>query len=177
MVGLIGLGVSAASSMYGMAKAGKERRSYNDWLDRQQREALDWYRKEYNTDYLDTAEGRSQHQMLKTLLKKNYKTIDNSAVKTGATAESNLANKEQSADTLAKATSNLAALGTRRKDSIRREYLSRKSHLDALRGENIQAQSQSWSNFASNAGQLGSSIIEADASGAFKDIFKKKSIQ
>lgn len=160
---LIVAGVGLAASLIGSAvsksKEAKEQRKIDAFLAKRSREAEDFYRKESSTNYLDTAEGQSQHQALRRMLRENANRVDNSVVKTGASAESQVAAKESAGKIAAEGAANMAAAGTARKDNLRRDYMAQRAGLDQANMGRMQARAESWSNVASNAAGLATDFI------------------
>ena len=115
MIGsLISAGVGIAGGTIGKAQEASRRRSMDKWIDKQSAEAKAYYDRESNTDMVDTAEGSSAVQGLRKMLRENNRRVDNSAIQTGATAESAIAAKEQANNTLSEGMSSIAALGGQR---------------------------------------------------------------
>ena len=176
---LIVAGVGLAASLIGSAVAKKkeadQQRKMDAFLARRTREAGDFYRKESNTNYLDTAEGQSQYQALRRMLRENTNRVDNSVVKTGASAESQVAAKASAGRSAAEGAAGMAAAGTRRKDSLRRDYMTQMAGLDQTNMSRMQARAESWSNMASNASELGGRFIDlgAEGEGGWAGLFDK----
>lgn len=176
----IGLAASVAGNAIAKSKEAKEQRKMDAFLARRAREAEDFYRKESNTNYLDTAEGQSQYQTLRRMLRENTNRVDNSVVKTGASAESQVAAKASAGRSAAEGAAGMAAAGTQRKDGLRREYMGQMAGLDQANMGRMQARAESWSNMASNASELGGRFIDLGAedkegwSGLFDKLKKNK---
>lgn len=176
----VGLAASLAGNAISKSKEAKEQRKIDAFLARRTREAEDFYRKESNTNYLDTAEGQSQYQALRRMLRENANRVDNSVVKTGATAESQVAAKASAGRSAAEGAAGMAAAGTKRKDNLRRDYMAQMAGLDQANMSRMQARAESWSNMASNASELGGRFIDLGAedkegwSGLFDKLKKNK---
>lgn len=147
---IVSSALGAVGSFIGMNQQAKKQRAYERWIKKQQGKLDAWYGKESNTDYIDTAEGQSQYQGLRRMLKENTNRVDNTLIKTGATAESNLAAKEQANETLADATSQMAAQGTQRKNYLTSVYQNQSAKLRGLKSGNMQAGIEGGGNLASN---------------------------
>ena len=150
LIPAISTGISLKSAFSGKNKQAREQRRYNNWLNNQQRKLDNWYRKENNIDFIDTASGQSQYNGLKRMLKENNERVDNTLVKTGATTESQLAAKEQAHNTLAEATNQMAAQDTHRKQYLSNTYMSQNNVLRGLRGDNYRAAIDGGANTADN---------------------------
>lgn len=171
----IGLAASVAGNAIAKSKEAKEQRKIDAFLAKRSREAEDFYRRESNTNYLDTAEGQSQYQALRRMLRENATRVDNSVVKTGASAESQVAAKASAGRSAAEGAAGMAAAGTRRKDSLRRDYMAQMAGLDQANMGRMQARAESWSNMASNASELGGRFIDmgAEDKDGWSDLFDK----
>lgn len=159
----VGLAASVAGNAISKSKEAKEQRKIDAFLAKRTQEAENFYRKESNTNYLDTAEGQSQYQALRRMLRENATRVDNSVVKTGASAESRVAAKASAGRSAAEGASGMAAAGTRRKDNLRRDYMAQMAGLDKSNMDRMQARAESWSNMASNASELGGKFIDMGA--------------
>jgi hypothetical protein len=139
------------ASLFGKSQQAKAQRKYNRWLDGQQTKLDAWYNQEKNTKYMDTAEGQSTYNGLRRLLRENDQRVDNTLVKTGATTEAKLAQKEKAQETMASATSQMAAQDTVRKQNLTNQYQNQSNSLRAMRAGNMQGSISGASNTADNA--------------------------
>lgn len=172
---LVGAGLGLAGSIFGKSKEARERRRLNRFIDTQSKNLDTWYKNESNLNYLDTAEGQSQYQGLKRMLRDNSKRVDNSLIKTGATAESNIAAKESINQTIGDATRQMAGMGTQRQMRLRDIYDNRKSQYDNMKMGMMQARADSWSTFANNAAEtMGDWLGIGTESGGLLNFLKKK---
>ncbi|MGW8181884.1 MAG: hypothetical protein ACWGQW_24410, partial [bacterium] len=78
--------------------------------------------KSYNTQFLDTEQGKSAIKLLSNNLDRQNKKIDNASVVGGATAEATNAAREKSQGMFDQALTRLAGYGTQYKDMKEREY-------------------------------------------------------
>lgn len=159
----IGAGVSLGASIYGKHREAKERRRLNRFINQQSENLENWYRKESNTNYLDTAEGQSQYQGLRRMLRENTNRVDNSLVKAGGTAEAGVAARESAGKTVADATRQMAGMGTNRQMTLRNIYQGQKNSYDAMKMGAMQGKADAWSTFANNAGGVASSWMGVGA--------------
>lgn len=163
LVAGIGTAVGIAGSIFGKSKEASQRRKMDKFVDTQSKNLESWYKKESNTGYLDTAEGSSQYQGLRNMLRENTNRVDESTVKTGGTAESNLAAKGSANKTLADGTRQMAAMGTQRQMTLRNIYQDQKNSYDQMKMGSMNAKADAWGAFAGNAGQVASNWIGVGA--------------
>ena len=149
---ILGTGIGAVQAGIGAYQQGQRQRKYDKWLDGQQTNLDKWYQKENSTQMLDTSEGQSAYQGLKRLLRDNSKRVDNSLVKTGGTAESALAQKQQTNNTLADGMSQISAQGTQRKSQLQNMYMQQNNYLRNMKANNMQASIEGSANMMANGG-------------------------
>lgn len=151
--------INLGTAIYGKRKQAKEQRKYNQFLDSQQSKLDGWYAKEKATKYLDTADGQHIYQGMKRMLKENNNRVDNTLVKTGATAESSIAAKQQAQDSLASTASELASKDTAMKQDLNTQYQTQAGTLRSLRIGNMQSAIDGAKNTGDNAmGAMGGSL-------------------
>jgi hypothetical protein len=166
---------SVVSGLFGTIGSARANNKIDEQLRRRRSELDTWYDKEYNTPFLDTTQGKSAIQTLRTqyddMMKK---TAQNNAI-SGASDEMKVATADKAQRGYADSINKIAGYGTEYQDAIRREYTGQKIGLDNLEAQNLQGKSQNWSNLMSNAMNAGIGFAQADADGAFKDWDKKLS--
>lgn len=166
--------VGTGASIFGKHKEAQAQRKFDRWVSDQSNKLEAWYAKESNTDYLDTAEGKSISEGLKKTLKENSKRTKEGAIKTGGSHEAEVASKEQAYESLGDSFRKIAGMGTQRKENLRREYMGQKQNLDNLRMGRMKQEADSWSTFANNAGKTASSWVGVGAEGGAFDFLKGK---
>lgn len=167
MIGAILAGLSLAGSGIGAINSARANNAIDRQL-KQRRSVLEnWYDKEYNTDYLNTAEAKNAIQVLKNNMKTQMAKTDQGNVISGASDEAQVATADKSMRSYGDQVTRLAGYGTQYKDSIRREYQGLKMNLDNLQAANLQQKSQNWNNFMNNAMNAGIGFAQADGMGAF----------
>jgi hypothetical protein len=171
---IAGTVLSLGSSIFGKHKEAQERNRFNKWVRDQSNKLEAWYKKESNTDYLDTDEGKSISEGIKKTLKDHVKRNKEGAIKTGGSHEAEVASKEQAFESLGDSYRKLAGLGTQRKANLRNQYLQQKSNLDAMKISNMQGKANAWSTFANNAGSVAGSWITTGAENGAFDFLKSK---
>jgi len=116
---------------------------------------------------MDLTENRSAMKRFQEGLKKMTPGINNSAVKTGATAESVVATGGRMTDSYAGFMNDLAGKATAYKQRIKDVYNQRKSALDGQEFNILQNKASQWDNFGQNVSNTSGSLLNAWAYGAF----------
>lgn len=129
-MGLIGAALGAAGSIFGGLSASKAMKNVKANIERQQRENQDWYDRRYNEDATQRADAQRILTMTEQSIKKRNKAAAGTAAVMGGTDESVAADKAANAQTMADATSQIAANADARKDAIENQYMSRKTELN-----------------------------------------------
>lgn len=157
-MGLIGAALGAAGSIFGGLSASKAMKNVKANIERQQRENQDWYDRRYNEDATQRADAQRILTMTEQSIKKRNKAAAGTAAVMGGTDESVAADKAANAQTMADATSQIAANADARKDAIENQYMSRKTELNnqlnQIEQGKAQAISQAVQGVASAAGQM-----------------------
>lgn len=164
---LIAAGISAAVggtvAAVNAAKAKRARRNANRTLGNMSDENTSNYYKDYYRSALDNDTSRAYLKRLDKQMEKNNKTLDNSVVSTGATAENALAAKESRNQVMSNAITNLAQNEDARKAQIKNQYLNRKNDIEKNKmrvEQNYSAQQQQ------NLANLGSAVSSAASNAA-----------
>ena len=168
----LGTIVSLASNIYGNNQSQKATEEQNSLLNKRTDDLDAWYNAEYNKSYLDTEESKSVISNLQSQMKKSLESQNNSAVKTGATAESKVATQTGLQDSYARALNNLAGGNTQRKDNVRRSYDMRMNDLLNQKSNMIGSEQNSWNNFSQNIATALGSFNQGYGEGAYDDLFK-----
>lgn len=158
---LIGAAASGASTGIGASKAAKERKKTDALLNRREHEAKRLYDQEYNKNFLDTDQARIILNRSAEKMREFGKQNQNSAIKTGATQETKIANAEQANKNQSNLLGNLVAQGTQHKENIRRMYLGQQSGFDNARANRNEANAQSYANAGANIGAAASNLSQA----------------
>lgn len=158
---LIGAAASGASTGIGASKAAKERKKTDDLLNRREHEAKRLYDQEYNKNFLDTDQARIVLNRSAEKMREFGKQNQNSAIKTGATQETKIANAEQANKNQSNLLGNLVAQGTQHKENIKRMYLGQQSGFDNARANRNEANAQSYANAGANIGAAASNLSQA----------------
>lgn len=158
---------STLVSLFGSPKSAAANKASDRYLAKRQSDLDNWYNQEYNSNFLDTAMGRSALQSLKTQYADQMKRVSQNNAITGASDEAKIGMADRASRSYADAINRLAGHGTYYKDAIRREYQGLKMNLDNLQQQNLANKSQNWSNLMNNSLNAGIGFAEASGNGAF----------
>lgn len=153
MIGaLIGAAVSIGSQIYGGIKARKAAQKQADALANEKAENTAWYNRRMNEDVTQRADAQRVLRLAEESIRRRNKEAAATQAVVGGTEESVAATKEANAKALADATSQIAAAGEARKDSIEDSY--RNQQHDIAR-EEIGLDAQKAQNTAEAVRQVG----------------------
>ena len=119
---------------------------------------------EFNKDYYTDATQRSDTQALLGEMR-NRLSVDRkqgaaTAAVMGSTPEAIAASKQQTSDTIAQATGNIAASNDRYKDNVLNRYNAQRSNLMAQKFGSQAQSAESWGNMAEGGAKTMASGIE-----------------
>lgn len=129
-MGLIGAALGAAGSIFGGISASKAMKKVEKNLEQQKQENQDWFDRRYNEDATQRADAQRILTQTEESIKKRNAAAAGSAAVMGGTDESVAAEKAANAQSLADATSQIAANADARKDKIEQQYMSNKADLN-----------------------------------------------
>lgn len=164
---LIALGGSLGMNIFGQSQSARANNKYMDFIQGRINDLDTWYKKKYNTPFIQTDAAQSVLSRLTEQMTDETEKLDNNAVRTGQTAESKVAAKGELQKNYGRALSDLVGQGTAYKDRIQNQYMMRLSDLLNQKGSALQGKSQNWSNFSGNVGDMSSSLLQAYGAGAF----------
>ncbi len=171
---IISLILSAAGLVGGTVGSARANKKYENYLRDRQRKADTWYDREYNTNILDTDEGKATMQLLRNRLKEQTQAQGQANAIRGASDEAALASVTEGQKVYADAGLSLAARGQERKDNIQNIYDTKDMNLAGLKAQNLLDKRQNWSNLISNSGSLLSSSLAVGAGNTGTDGLNKK---
>lgn len=173
-IAIISLILSAAGLIAGTVGSARANKKYENYLRDRQRKADTWYDREYNTNILDTDEGKATMQLLRNRLKEQTQAQGQANAIRGASDEAALASVTEGQKVYADAGLSLAARGQERKDNIQNIYDTKDMNLAGLKAQNLLDKRQNWSNLMSNSGNLLSSSLAVGAGNTGTDGLNKK---
>jgi len=147
--GLIGAGMG----IYGMAKgasAAKELQNEQSKVLEKNKSLADWYDRESNTNYLDTAAGSSGVQKIQDMYKENLAATNASGVSAGATSEQKIASKSALQKNYNDSISNMTGYGTQYQNNMKSAYGNQLQSIYKGNQQMYEPSIQSWGNLASS---------------------------
>lgn len=161
LAGLGGLGMN----IWGGIRSKQANEKADQQLAQRQQDLDSWYKKRYYTPYLNTEEGQSYLSQLREMLMDQSDVNKQSAVRTGATAESRVAAGGELQKQAGRAISQLAGLGTQDKRGVEGMYMQLKNLLGDQAYQNLLSKNQNWMNFLGNTNSAMGNIFMASAMG------------
>lgn len=128
---MIGLGMTAASSLYGGIKNAKAYKDVIGNIKQQQQDNQDWFDRRYNEDSTQRADAQALLTATEESIRNRNRQAAGAAAVMGGTDESVAAAKAANNHALVDATSKIAAAADQRKDAIENQYMSTKSNLNS----------------------------------------------
>ncbi|MEG1649938.1 MAG: hypothetical protein RR141_01400 [Rikenellaceae bacterium] len=168
MISLIASGVGLVGSLLGGLGARKKAKKANSMLDDRQRSLDDWYRKEMNTDFLDTDVAKSTLSFIGNKNKKAENAMRNSAIKRSTTAEERVAMASALNQNYADSVSRLAGMGTSRKNQLQGTYMNESNKLANMKYQNQINSASTTGELGEMVGNVVNQISMLDGHGVFK---------
>ena len=128
---MIGLGMTAASALYGGIKNAKAYKDVIGNIKQQQQDNQDWFDRRYNEDSTQRADAQALLTATEESIRNRNRQAAGAAAVMGGTDESVAAAKAANNQALVDATSKIAAAADQRKDAIENQYMSTKSNLNS----------------------------------------------
>ena len=143
----------AALGAIGTAVNNKKYNKINDSLASRKQSLTSIYRQQMAQPYTSTAAGANAARQMQQGADKAARAAGNRAIRTGQSAEAQVAAASAMQEANANAIANLAAQGTSRQDALQQQMLAQTSALDdqinANKVSQIQASNQAWGALAS----------------------------
>lgn len=168
MIGaLIGAAVSIGSQIYGGIKARKAAQKQADALANEKAENTAWYNRRMNEDVTQRADAQRVLRLAQESIRRRNKEAAATQAVVGGTEESVAATKEANAKALADATSQIAAAGEARKDSIEDSYRNQQHNIAreeiGLEAQKAQNTAEAVKQIGATAGNMASAIDSGDS--------------
>ena len=167
MIPLAIAGAGFLGNLFGSMKSAEANNRAFDFLKQKQADLNSAYNQDYYKDYMNTVESRSAIKRFQEGLRKMNPSLNNSAVKTGATPESVVATGGRMTDSYADFMNNMAGKATAHKQRVKDMYEQRKSALEGQEFNILQNKASQWDNFGQNVSNTSGSLLNAWANGAF----------
>ena len=159
--------VGFLGNLYGSKKSAQANNRAFDFLKQKQADLNSVYNQDYYKDYMNTTESRSAIKRFQEGLRKMNPSLNNTAVKTGATPESVVATGGRMTDSYADFMNNLAGKSTAYKQRVKDMYEQRKAAMEGQEFNILQNKASQWDNFGQNVSNTSGSLLNAWANGAF----------
>lgn len=166
IVPLITTAVGLGGQAFGLAQSAEANRKAESYLQSRMNSLSSKFSTDYYQDFLDTEAARSTMNRLQTQFKDMAENIKGSSA-AGSTAEAEIAAKDNIQQRYADAVSNLAGMGTQRKDSLLARYQANMGNLENQKMGILQQKAANWSTFGQNVGAASDGILKAWGMGAF----------
>ena len=162
MIGsIVGAGLSAVGSIFGGISASKAMKKVKKNLEAQKQANRDWYDRRFNEDATQRADAQRILSLTEESIRNRNRQAAGAQAVMGGTEESVASAKAAYSQSLANATSQIAANGANRKDMVEQTYLQRDSSLnDALNNVEI-GKAQAISSAVQGVAQAGSGLAQA----------------
>jgi DNA-binding helix-hairpin-helix protein with protein kinase domain len=166
IVPLLTTAAGLAGQAFGLAQSANANKKAESYLQSRMNSLSSKFTTDYYQDFLDTEGARSTMNRLNTQFKDMAQNIKGSAA-SGSTAEAEIAAKDNIQQRYADAVSNLAGMGTQRKDALLARYQGNMGNLENQKMGILQQKAANWSTFGGNVGQASEGVLKAWGMGAF----------
>lgn len=143
--------VGAGGNLLGLSQSAKANKNFDNYINGMQAKNNAWYNKEYNTNYLDTTEAKAAIRGMLDQMKQTNENVSSSGAITGASAEKGVAIKGEQNKGFASALTQLAGMGTQRKQGIESMYKNREGQIDSMKLSNLAQKSQNGQQLSANS--------------------------
>lgn len=169
MIGsIISAGVGAIGSIVGGLSARKAAKQANKIIDKQMEENQAWYDRKYNENYLERSDALATLNKTRDLALEHYNRAEAAGVVSGATDESIALQKKAANDMIAETTASIAKDASAYKDAVEQQYMSTKDQLNQSKRDVLNQKASNINNAIQGLTGVASSVVTADALGAFK---------
>jgi hypothetical protein len=160
-------GTGLVGSVFGTISAAKQARKANKLLNQEAQENQDWYNKNYNQDYTQTASNQALINKTAEMLRNRSSAEAGRQAVGGGTDESVAQEKEQDNQALGNSVQNIAAQADARKNQVENQYQNQKTSIDNAKIGVANNQAQNIASATSGlAGTLGTVVANSGTGGA-----------
>lgn len=156
----IGGALAVGGSIFGGISASKAMKKAKQNLDNRIKENEDWYNRRYNEDATQRADAQRVLTAMNERIRERNQAAAGAQAVIGGTEESVAATKAANNEAMAEATSQIAANGERRKDSVEAQYLSTKQGLEDERNNMEIAKAQNTAQAVQGLAHAGASMAD-----------------
>lgn len=154
------LGASLAGQGFSSFMAGRANRQAQDILDRRINSLESVFKLDQNQNFLDSEEAAGVMERLRDQVGTMTKRNERNALKTGQTAETQIATQDAATKTYGKALSDLSIYGKQKKDQNAFRYRNMLSSLYDRDMGLKHAKAQNWNQLGQNFSNLGGTFLE-----------------
>jgi hypothetical protein len=180
MIGaLIGAGIGLFSSIWGGIQASKQAKKADEELKKQRQANKDWYTRRYNEDYTKTAEAQGLLTRAREAANSQIREAIGRQAVMGGTDASIEAARNSANDMVSDTLTNIAELGSKRKDGIENQYLQRENKISKQYQLMYNQRAMNNSTAAGSGMQAGMGLLASDLNarlgtgkGLFESMFK-----
>lgn len=152
-------GLSLAGGIAGSLQSSRNAKSAADKMRQQEEFNRNLFAQQYYQDILNRADTQNLLRQLRNDMKTHAENTKNTAAVTGATPEAVAAAKANNARAYADAVANIAATGAQRKDAALANFQNQQNQAYNNWVQAFNNNAQHWSNFATQAFQMGANTI------------------
>lgn len=152
---LIGMGVQGVGQLFANSAAAKRRKEEDALIAEKEKNLTALFNKEMATPYFESAEAKDAQEKMKEQMSDVMKGMKSNAISSGATAETQLAAKDDLNENYGDFMSGLAARGTQRRDSLKRNYQNDMNNVFGLKFGQSKESTQSAVNTSANMANIG----------------------
>lgn len=156
----IGGALAVGGSIFGGISASKAMKKAKQNLDNRIKENEDWYNRRYNGDATQRADAQRVLTAMNERIRERNQAAAGAQAVMGGSEESVAATKAANNEAMAEATSQIAANGERRKDSVEAQYLSAKQGLEDERNNMEIAKAQNTAQAVQGLAHAGASMAD-----------------
>lgn len=156
----IGGALAVGGSIFGGISASKAMKKAKQNLDNRIKENEDWYNRRYNEDATQRADAQRVLTAMNERIRERNQAAAGAQAVMGGSEESVAATKAANNEAMAEATSQIAANGERRKDSVEAQYLSAKQGLEDERNNMEIAKAQNTAQAVQGLAHAGASMAD-----------------
>lgn len=166
LVPLATTALSLAGSAFGMGNSANANSKAESYLDSRMKDLESRFNNDYYQDFINTEEARSTIGRLNNQFAEIARNIKSSSA-AGATAEAEIAEKDNLQKNYGDVLSQVAAMGTRYKQDARTRFDYNMMGLQNQKMGILQQKAASWDNFGANVGKAAEGVLSAYGMGAF----------
>lgn len=151
---------SLAAQAYGQAQSAEANQAAENYLNSRINTLSNKFNQDYYKDFVDSEAARSTMSRLKSEYAEMAKNVTGASA-AGATAESEIAQKDNLQKRFGEAMNNLAGMGTQYKLQQKQMYDNNMMGLEGQKMSLLQQKAAKWDNFGTNANNAANGVWQA----------------